>query len=189
MVVRTKINAYICKRTRAHMIQKIRKTIVTLTLLTALGQLQAQTNPTEDSTPAPELEYVCELRVTCDPAYTVGNTSKGQRVIIPITGGTFEGPKMRGTVLPGGADYQLVDRDKGRTELEAIYSIRTDDNVNIHIRNCGLLCNSEGEFYFRTATKFEAPEDSKYDWLNRAIFVCRPGFGQGYISLKVWKVK
>lgn len=137
---------------------------------------------------APGLEYVCELKVTCDPAYGVGQTAHGERVVIPINGGTFEGPRMKGTVLPGGADYQLVDRGRGRTELEAIYSIKTDDGVNIHIRNCGLLLQNESGFYFRTAPKFEAPQDSPYDWLNNAIFICVPEAKPEYISLKVWKV-
>lgn len=138
---------------------------------------------------APELEFVCELKVTCDKAYTVGKTAHGERVVIPITGGTFEGPLMKGIVLGGGADYQLVDHEKGRTELEAIYSIRTEDGVNIHIRNLGILFNGPNGFYFRTAPKFEAPNDSKYDWLNNAIFVCVPEVKKEYISLKVWKVK
>lgn len=142
---------------------------------------------------APDMEYVCELLVTCDAAYTVGKTSHGERVIIPITGGTFEGPKMKGTIIPGGADYQLRDQSQGRTELEAIYSIRTDDGVNIHVRNCGLISegtDAEGKptFYFRTAPRFEAPNDSKYAWLNNAIYVCVPGFKPGFISLKIWKV-
>lgn len=137
----------------------------------------------------PELEYVCELKVTCDNAYSVGKTSRGERIVIPITGGTFEGPKMKGVVLNGGADYQLVDKQKGRTELEAIYSIRTDDGVNIHIRNTGILCSGKDGFYFRTTPKFEAPNDSKYDWLNNAVFICEPEGKNGYISLKVWKVK
>lgn len=141
----------------------------------------------------PDLEYVCELLVACDPAYSCGTNPRGDRVIIPIKGGTFEGPKMKGMVLPGGADYQLQDKAHGHTSLEAIYSIQTDDGVNIHIRNCGILVqgkDAEGKptFYFRTAPKFEAPYDSKYAWLNDAIFVCVPGFKDGFISLKVWKV-
>ena len=146
-----------------------------------------------DSNKAPELEYVMELKVTCDAAFSCGKTSRGERVVIPITGGTFEGPQIKGVVLSGGADYQYVDAEHGRNEVEAIYCIRTDDGVNIHIRNCGLIvtgkdANGNPQFYFRTAPKFDAPYDSKYAWLNNAIFVCTPGFGQGYISLKIWKV-
>ena len=145
---------------------------------------------------APQLEYVVELKVKCEGAYQVGQTSHGNRFIIPIVGGTFEGPKMKGTILSGGADYQLQDNEHGRTEVEAIYSIKTDDGVNIHVRNKGLICTGKDEnrnpqFYFRTTPQFEAPYDSKYAWLNNAIFVCQPAFGgnDGTINLKIWKVK
>ena len=140
----------------------------------------------------PELEYVMELRVTCDMSYAVGKTQHGERIVVPITGGTFEGPSIRGIVLNGGADYQLFDRENNRNELEAIYDIRTDDGVTIHIRNTGLwykgAAADAGE-YFMTSPRFEAPADSPYDWLNNAIFVCKPRGERGYISLKVWKVK
>lgn len=145
----------------------------------------------------PRLEHVVTLKVKCDGAYNVGKTSHGNRFVIPIVGGTFEGPNMKGTVIPGGADYQLQDNENGRTELEAIYSIKTDDGVNIHIRNKGIIYNGKDangnpQFYFYTSPKFEAPLDSKYAWLNNAIFVCRPDFGEGtegFICLKIWMVK
>ena len=151
--------------------------------------LAAQNNETKYPE-GPGLEFVCELHVNCAGAYTVGDTSHGTRTVIPIVGGTFEGPNMKGEVLSGGADYQLGDRAHGRTEIEAIYSIKTDDGVYIHIRNCGLITMGQGGFYFRTAPKFEAPQDSKYNWLNNAIFVCMPGPGDGTgaIVLRVWKV-
>jgi hypothetical protein len=144
---------------------------------------------------APGLEFVVELHVTCDPGFTVGHTQHGNRFVIPITGGTFEGPKMKGVVLAGGADYQLQDQAHGRTELEAIYCIRTDDGVNIHVRNWGLSVMGRDEsgrpqFYFRTAPKFEAPRDSPYGWLNDAIFVCAPGPNApgDTVCLRIWKV-
>lgn len=134
-----------------------------------------------------------QLRVTLDGAYTVGETPHGRRNVIPITGGTFEGPLLRGIILSGGADWQL---SKGnRTELEAIYSIRTDDGVNIHIRNRGIIYSGPDEhgnptFYFKAAPQFEAPEDSKYAWLNNALFLCTPDQSPaGTIVLNIWKVK
>lgn len=144
----------------------------------------------------PTLEFVVELHVKCDGTYTVGNTSHGKRVVIPITGGTFQGPKMQGTIIPGGADYQLVDEANKRTELEAVYSIRTDDGVNIHVRNCGIIYDGKDAdgnplYYFKTSPKFEAPADSRYSWLNNAIFVCQPDWNgpKEFINLKVWMVK
>lgn len=145
--------------------------------------------------PAPQLEFVMQLNVSIDGAYAVGDIPQGHRQIIPITGGTFRGPNISGTILAGGADYQLSAPGGERTQLEAIYSIRTDDGVNIHVRNCGIIysgkdAQGDQSFYFRAAPKFEAPLDSKYAWLNNAIYVCAPSFGaQGSVILDVWKVK
>lgn len=147
---------------------------------------------------APELEFTFELKVTIDPAMKIGTTARGERIILPITGGTFKGPKMKGVVLSGGADYQYLNKELGRTELEAIYTIKTDDNVLIHVRNIGIIYNPKEDnistdadssaFYFRAAPKFEAPVDSKYAWLNNAIFICKPVPQKDYISIQVWKV-
>ena len=95
----------------------------------------------------------------------------------------------------GGADYQLISDDGKRTTLEAIYSIKTHDGINIHVRNEGIVYSgrdSDGKetFYFKAAPRFEAPADSKYAWLNNAIYVCSPSFGQpGTITLDVWMVR
>ena len=144
----------------------------------------------------PQLEFALQLKVTLGEAYTCGETQHGQRTIIPITGGTFEGPKIKGTIINGGADYQLNNKATGRTELEAIYCIKTDDGVNVHVRNRGIIANGKDDqgnptFYFKAAPQFEAPADSKYAWLNNAIFVCQPDFSGGFkgIVLNVWKVK
>lgn len=161
-------------------------------LITTLLALCAISSNAQDK--APELEFALQLKVTIGEAYGIDNTQHGKRTIIPITGGTFEGPKLKGTILNGGADYQL--NTETRTELEAIYCIRTDDGINIHVRNKGIIYNgkdTEGNptFYFRAAPTFEAPADSKYAWLNNALFVCTPEWRQDFkgIILNVWKVK
>ena len=141
----------------------------------------------------PETEFVMQLHVTLDAAYSVGETPHGRRTVIPITGGTFEGPRLKGTIIPGGADWQLAKGN--RTEIEAIYSIKTDDGVYIHIRNRGIInmgkdANGQPSFYFRCAPHFEAPEDSPYAWLNNSLFLCAPApSNQGGITLNVWRVK
>ena len=144
---------------------------------------------------APELEFALQLKVTLGETFGIDNTQHGRRTVIPITGGTFEGPKLKGTIVNGGADYQLNGPD-GRTELEAIYCIKTDDGVYIHVRNRGIIANGKDEagkptFYFKAAPQFEAPADSKYGWLNNALFVCEPEWRQDFkgIVLNVWRVK
>ena len=169
--------------------------ILFVTLMSALTLFaQAQVSaPSPEETP--QLEFALQLRVTLDAAYTVGETQHGQRTVIPITGGTFEGPLLKGTIINGGADYQMANAE-GRTQIEAIYSIKTDDGVYIHVRNRGIICtgkDAEGRptFYFKAAPQFEAPVDSRYAWLNNAIFVCQPTFNTDFkgIVLNVWKVK
>ena len=170
----------------------MKKLFISALLAVLTLQVNAQT---EQIPAAPELEFALQLKVTLGQAFSIENTQHGRRTVIPITGGTFEGPGIKGTIITGGADYQLNGAD-GRTELEAIYCIKTDDDIYIHVRNRGIIANgkdADGKptFYFKAAPQFEAPADSKYGWLNNALFVCEPEFSQSFkgIVLNVWKVK
>ena len=150
---------------------------------------------------APGLAFVCELKVKIKPAIIVGETPHGTRRIIPIIGGVFEGPLMKGEILEGGADWQIVRKD-GVSELEAHYQIKTDDGVVIYIKNVGLRVAtpeiaakiargevvSPNDYYFRAIPKFDAPIDSKYEWLNNAIFVCRGIRNPDGVVIQVWKI-
>lgn len=149
---------------------------------------------------APKLEFVCELKIKLKTPIVVGETPHGLRRIIAISGGTFEGPKMKGDILDGGADWQIVRKD-GVAELEAHYQIKTDDGVVIYIKNVGLRVATpevaarigrgeavpSSEYYFRAVPKFEAPI-GKYDWLNNAIFVCKGIRNSENVVIQVWKV-
>ena len=175
--------------------KKIMSIVMALIFSTAIfaqsQQSESQDKSEKQEPAAPELEYVVTLHVQLGQTYSVGKTTHGTRTIIPITGGTFEGPNIKGEVLPGGADYQMADASTGHTEVEAIYCIRTDDGVTIHVRNSGIINMGQDGMYFTCAPKFEAPADSKYAWLNNKLFICRPGFGGmgGGITLNVWMVK
>ncbi len=170
----------------------MKKLFLAIAMLIFAWNADAQTYPPKDT---PQLEFALQLKVTLGEIYTCGETQHGKRTVIPITGGTFEGPNIKGTIINGGADYQLANKDN-RTELEAIYSIKTDDGIYIHVRNRGIIYNGKDEngnptFYFKAAPQFEAPTDSKYNWLNNALFVCQPEWTQAFqgIVLNVWKVK
>jgi hypothetical protein len=134
--------------------------------------------------PAVQTEFVFEARVLVDKALVVGQSSHGLRRVVPIIGGTFAGPNIKGRVVSGGADWQFV-RPDGVLDVQAKYTLETDDGVLIMVDNRGIRHASPAvmerltkgemvpgtEYYFRTTAQFEAPNGSKYEWLNRAVFI------------------
>jgi len=134
---------------------------------------------------SPELRtaHLFTVTVTVDPTANLGISPLGERRMVPILSGTFEGPRMRGEVLPGGIDWQLLRSDE-ITEIEAHYILKTDDGVLIRVINCGFRYGPPGvmqrlatgeavdpsEYYFRAAPIMAAPA-GRYDFLNRALFV------------------
>jgi Protein of unknown function (DUF3237) len=107
----------------------------------------------------------------------------GPRRVIPITGGEAHGPKLRGRILPAGADFQVLRRD-GVTELHARYVLETDGGALVYIENSGMRHGPadameklrRGELvdpaliYFRTTPRFETVAESQ-PWLTRHVFV------------------
>lgn len=133
------------------------------------------------------LEFAFEALVDIAAAQQAGDTPFGKRVRIPITGGRFEGPKIKGMVVPGGADWQLVRTD-GCVTLEADYMIQADDGTLIHVHNRGVL-RTTPDFYLRTTPIFEAPI-GPHDWLNKSVFVgsVDPLTTRPAVSVRVYRV-
>jgi hypothetical protein len=117
---------------------------------------------------APTLEFAFEETVNLGPETSVGKTGLGERIIIPIIGGTFSGPGIKGTILSGGWDWQLVRAD-GCRQIKADYMLLTDDGVAINVVNTGALCGGQNRV-FRTHPVFEAPV-GKYQWLSQNTFI------------------
>ena len=137
----------------------------------------------------PTLTFAFELRATVGAPLEVGAVAQGRRRIVSITGGTFEGPNIRGKVMPGGADWQII-RPDGFTELDTRYTIETDKGQIVYVQNAGmrhaapdvmkrLLAGESVDpslVYFRTVPKFETASPD-LQWLTRAVFV---GMGERY---------
>jgi hypothetical protein len=77
----------------------------------------------------PGTEFVYEAVFDLQPVMMLGQGPLGERRIIPISGGVFAGPRIKGKVLPGGADRQLVRTD-GAHILNALYELQTDDGAS-----------------------------------------------------------
>jgi hypothetical protein len=113
----------------------------------------------------------------------LGAVPHGIRVIAPITSGSFEGPRLRGKVRPGGGDWTLL-RPDGVLELDLRITLETDDGALIYMTSFGLrhgppevlaaLARGEvvepSKYYFRTAPRFETSA-SQYAFLNRLIAI------------------
>ena len=154
-------------------------------LFAAILILFAAALSAEPPAPAPlQTEFAYEAVVEIGACVDVGTTPHGQRRYIPITGGTFEGPRIRGVVLPGGADWQ-TSRPDGVTEVDALYSIRCDDGTVIVVHNSGVVTGG----YLRTATRFDAPV-GPHDWLNKAQFVGSVSEGPrpGTVTIRIFHV-
>jgi hypothetical protein len=135
----------------------------------AAQPLAAAPRPAED---LPIAEFAFEALVLLEPTREIGRTPLGFRRRVPIIGGTFQGPRIRGRVLPGGADWQLQRADD-YTVIEADYMIEAEDGTPIHVFNRGLTnsrVKGAPRRYVRTVPQFEAP-DGPHAWLNQSIFV------------------
>jgi hypothetical protein len=149
----------------------------------ALMAVGATASAQSASPAAPVLKFAFELRALVGTPVDVGQTPRGRRRIVPILGGTVEGPGIKGRVVPGGADWQLIQPD-GFSELDTRYTIETDKGQLVYVQNGGIRHAAPdvmqklnaGErvdpalVYFRTVPRFETSA-ADLQWLARTVFV------------------
>jgi hypothetical protein len=123
-------------------------------------------------------DQVISENVTLGASQSVGATKKGNRNIIPITGGTING-KITGKVLSGGADYQNLANPM---TIDARYLWQTSDGEVIIVRNAGSMG--------LLVPTFEVRMESKYAWLNKGLYLSsNPGMGAGGVGLTFYESK
>ena len=116
---------------------------------------------------APELRSTLLMELALDVA---GAHAAGPRRIIPVTGGAFRGPRLRGRVLGGGGGWR-IDRPDGAGELNLRATLETDDGERIYLWWRGIACKpAGGPPYVRTTPVFETAS-ARYGWLNRLVAV------------------
>lgn len=139
--------------------------------------------PTPDQPGRPGLAFLARFEIDLGPPVEVGDGLLSRRRVIPIVGGRFAGPRLTGTVEPGGADWQHVGAD-GTAVIDTRYLLRTDDGVPLVIATegyrtgtaevLGRLQRGEpvaaDEYYFRVRVTFDAG-DGPYAWLRDHLFV------------------
>ena len=124
------------------------------------------------------------LQVEVATPQNLGAVPHGTRRTVPLSGGSFEGPRLRGTVVAGGSTDWQVLRSDGVLETELRVTLQTDDGALISMKSCGLRHGppeiieaiARGEtvdpatYYFRTTARFETAHPA-YAFLNRIVAV------------------
>ena len=147
-----------------------------------------------------KLEHALDIHVQVGEPLEVGTTPAGRRRIIPILGGTFEGKHLKGKVLAGGADWQVIDENY-QTQLEARYCLQTEDGAIITVINRGVRRGpkevmqrlirgeevSPDAYYFRTTPYFEVANEH-YSWLNEYLFVAECERHPSAVEIRVFQI-
>ncbi len=145
-------------------------------------------------------EPIFTVQAELEAIINFGRTPYGERRVINILGGTITGPKLKGRILPGGADWQIV-RSDGAADIQARYTIETDKGACILVSSDGLrhgppavlesLARGDrvdpGLYYFRTVMRFETA-DPAVDWLNRILALARGQREARNVRLDVYEV-
>ncbi len=133
----------------------------------------------------PDLEFVFRAQVAIGEPLELGVYDNQRKRIIPIMGGVVDGPRFKGTILPGGADWQALRVGDGNTQLCARYTLRHDDGTLVSVINIGVRRGpaevmarlAAGEsvdpslYYFRASPQFDV-RPGPHGWLMESTFVC-----------------
>jgi hypothetical protein len=147
----------------------------------------------------PRFEFLFTLTAEVGEIVTMGAAPLGERRVVQITGGHFEGPQMRGEVM-GGADWQIV-RDDGAIELDARYAIKETRGGIVQVISQGMrhgppdvlaqLGRGEAvppdQYFFRTIMRFETGA-SELAFLNKTIAVASAERKARHVALQAWKL-
>lgn len=153
-----------------------------------------------------ETEFLFEARVRLTNEMHVGQTPNGYRMIVNVAGGLFEGPRLKGEVIPmSGADWSLIRAD-GNGALDVRMCLKTDDGAILYVHWHGLMIVDEenrayaldfakkddpagaSRYYFRASPQFETG-DERYAWLNNVLCVTKSRTGDGGVIHRVYAVR
>jgi len=149
----------------------------------------------------PQLEFLYEITAHLNAPLVIGANPHGNRQIVPVTGGTFEGPRLKGEVLPGGGEWLLV-RSDGVGELDTRITLQTDDGALIYETFRGYLTRvaellprwmageqiPNEEYYFVITPHFETSA-AQYAWLQQVVTIGMGSLIPGGVSFQVYAVR
>ena len=147
-----------------------------------LAAFPAAPAPVAAQTPASPLEseFIFELVLEIDTQLDAGHVR-----IAPVTGGTFSGPGIRGTVHPGGADW--ITQVAGRSSLDVRITLETDDGEIIFMSYTGVIAPGEEGLYWRVRPVFSTASE-RYDWLNHIVAVGKNKDVPGRVAYDIFRI-
>ena len=148
----------------------------------------------------PRLEHLFDMHVDLETPQVIGGAPAGHRQIYIVKGGTVAGPRIKGTVLPGGGDWALMRTD-GAVQLDVRATLETDDGALIYTTYSGLIILPPdvleritggedvplAEYYFYTNPMFQTASES-YAWLNQTIAIGRGKALPSAVEYRLWAV-
>jgi hypothetical protein len=146
------------------------------------------------------LEHVFDLLVAVATPVEIGDVGGRDRRVIAITGGEVRGPRFNGRILPGGADFQVIEAS-GLTRLHARYVMEDDAGARVYIENDGVRWGAPedierlrrgepvdpGRIYFATSPRFETAHPD-HAWMMRAAFVAKGVRRPDRVEISVYRV-
>lgn len=138
---------------------------------------------------AVEMEHLFTLFAKIGRLSATAGGPQGGRLIVDASSGTFEGERLRGTVLPPGGDW-VTQRDDGKSvKLDVRLVLKTDDGATILMTYMGIgLPRDDGNLDIRTAPLFETG-DERYAWLNRVQAIGVGASESGGVRYEVYALK
>ena len=127
-----------------------------------------------------ESEFLMELSLDVAEQLDAGNTS-----IAPVTGGTFGGPRLKGTVRDGGADW--ITQVSGHSSLDVRITLDTDDGAIIYMTYTGVVARSDAGLYWRVRPIFQTASE-KYDWINHIVCVGKSKQIPGKVAYDIFQI-
>jgi hypothetical protein len=127
-----------------------------------------------------ESEFIFELVLDVADQLDAGNTS-----IAPVTGGTFGGPKIEGSVHDGGADW--ITQQSGHTSLDVRITLETDDGAVIYMSYTGMVVRNDDGLYWRVRPIFQTASE-KYDWLNHVVCIGKSKQVTGKVAYDIFAI-
>jgi muconolactone delta-isomerase len=155
----------------------------------------------KDDLPVPNLSMIYRLEATLGEPLDLGETAQGRRRVVALTGGRFEGPDIRGRLVPGAsADWQTVLPD-GTALADLRYTLETEEGALLSVQGHGVrhgsaevlarLARGEdvdaSEYTFRVIARIETG-DPQLSWLNKGVFACVGGRRPGTVIYETYLV-